>query len=156
MKYTHNESGGKVKVTLTGDITAGIESDLAKLKGQIKGGHVDFDCAGVQMINSVGIRHWRQFLKELSGRATVEFHRCPTYFVDYANMVPDLTEMGVIVSFYAPLRCPDCAKSQPVLLVSKDVDPEAGYGSHKCSKCGSELEPEVPAEDYLAFLDPLS
>ncbi len=156
MKYTLNESGGKAKVTLAGDIAAGIENDLNKLKGEIKAGHVDFDCAGIQMINSVGIRHWRQFLKELSAKASVEFHRCPTYFVDYANMVPDLTEMGVIVSFYAPLRCPNCAKSAPLLLVSKDVDPEVGYGSHQCPKCATKLEPEVPAEDYLAFLDPLS
>ena len=137
-------------------MVAGIEGELEKLSKGIKGGHVVFDCENVGTINSLGIRAWKNLLEKVAKKATIEFQRCSSDFVDAANLVSDITVLGVIASFYATLGCASCGVSHAVLLASKDVDPEAGYGSHKCRKCAKQLTAEVDARDFLAFLDPLS
>lgn len=154
MHFVVSELKDKQRVTLSGDLAGDIDSDLAPLLRTIKKSHVIFDCRDVRHINSIGLKHWVRFLEGLQGKASVEFHNCPVFFIDYANMVPDLVESGAIVSFFAPLRCAPCNHSASILLLAEEVDIEAGFGRHLCPKCNRALEPEVQSQDYLAFLDP--
>ncbi len=153
MKYSLKTTADKAIVAIKGDLAQGIDETLQRMAKEIKAATVEIDCAEVGSINSLGIRSWQRFLQDLGSRAQVEFHRCPTYFIDYANMFGELTTLGTIMSFDAPLKCVRCKIFVTVLLNTADVDPRNGFGNHLCPRCNHEMEAEVPAEDYLAFLD---
>lgn len=155
MEYALDHKKDAARVLITGGITeksaVPLQKMVAELRGKVK--HVDFDCSGVNAINSTGVAHWVGMLQELDNGISYEFSRCSIFFVDYANLIPDITNDAPIVSFYAPMKCEACGKGHAPLLLTADVDLERGFGLHKCSACKGTLVGEVDPEDYLSFLE---
>lgn len=87
-------------LTLKGNITedSHIEAVATDLKPL-----VIIDTAGIQRINSYGIRQWVNVMKQVAGSVTqLIFHRCPPAFVEQLNMISNFGGGGIVYSFYLP------------------------------------------------------
>lgn len=152
LSWQMQESADLRSVRLEGQIDENAEPQLTALRQALKPGRLDLNCAGISLINSVGVLLWTEFLHALPRPSDIEFHECSAFFIDYANLVPSLVAGGRVVSFMAPLRCPKCHTSTTVPLKTAGLDPESGFGRHCCPQCGGELQPEVAPEDFFGFM----
>jgi hypothetical protein len=152
LTYQVRNAGGHHAVDLAGALTETAGPVLLELAGELGAcATIAFDCRSINNITSVGVRLWVKFLSRLPATAAVEFHHCSTYFIDYANLVPLLTEKGQVVSFEMPYRCATCGSSSTVLVRSEGVQPDSDFAPQAC-KCGGEARPDVNTQDYLTFL----
>src|SRR5687767_11883227 len=69
---------------------------------------VEIDCSAVGDINSIGTRHWINFLGALPKGCTYSFRGCRDNFLAYARFVPLFTNGAKIHSFFIPFECDAC------------------------------------------------
>ena len=155
MRYTIELKNHTAKVAISGGLTDQSEASLKQLNRELAGKvrHVDFDCAGIDGINSTGVAYWVAMLQEMEHGISYEFSRCSIFFMDYANLITDITNGAPIVSFFAPMKCQTCGKPASPLLLTESVDRRRGFGQHACPHCQGALVSEVDPEDYLMFLE---
>jgi hypothetical protein len=113
------------------------------------------DTGGVRRINSLGVRAWVDFMKQLE-RTRVVFRRCSPAFVDQLNTVVDFRGNASVESFLAPYVCESTGNVfYEELTVGKDVRKGADFGglTHRpCSECAEPLVFDDLPERYLHFL----
>lgn len=150
LTWTIEESGGKRRVSLAGELTENANlTDLLKAIG----GPVTLDLASVGRINSPGVREWITFVNELgSQNITFELDRCSLPFVNQLNMISNFRGRGQILSVFAPYYCPSCAKDERRLVdVTKDARAQID-APFPCPTCKEPMEFDDVADAYLAFL----
>jgi anti-anti-sigma regulatory factor len=87
----------KVSGTIDEDNT--LASSLKKIDGHT----VVVDLAGVERINSCGVRDWVNWLNDLEGRGKqVVLVRCSPVIVNQVNLVHNFAGRGHVKSFFAP------------------------------------------------------
>ncbi len=114
--------------------------------------------AGVRTINSYGTRRLLTFVRAWRPRP-LEFHDCPSIFVDTLNIVRDLLgsprDPGIVKSFAIPYFCAPCELYFDVMVAAGAVDAGAddlGLPPRSCPKCQGVTEVDVDPEEHLAFL----
>lgn len=137
------------RVVIKGDITEA--SSFEELVPQLVG-RVDFDLAQVSYINSLGVREWIRFLRQVNIQG-FELHACSVPFVLQASIIPPMIGRGTVVSFFAPYYCEGCDHHADKLLQSATIlaanhEPPV----FQCSKCGDNMMLDDLPERYLAFL----
>jgi hypothetical protein len=153
LQYDIGDRTTPLRVKLNGEISDHAQAPLEALARELAGAAVvALDCQQIENITSVGVRHWVAFLGALPQDMRVEFHRCSTFFIDYANLVPMLAGQGEFVSFEVPYRCRSCGAEEHKLFAVGDVSLQRPFPSTTCLKCGQPQTAEVRAEDYLTFL----
>jgi hypothetical protein len=158
MNFHIQRDVGTTKVTMQGDIVAGVGKDLFDLMANLKDKQVVLDMGGVRQINSVGAGEWAVAIRKLTDNFIVEFVHCPVPFIDYCNMIPSmLGEVGastsvLIRSFYAPYACPSCRQDFRHLIELDAVIKTRNLPEAPCMKCGGKAACEMMSEDYLMFL----
>ena len=153
MKISISTKSHETRVALEGDLVESIEQIFDGLKGKLKGAKkIVFNCAKIRRINSMGIVKWRRFLCTFDALHEVEFVQCSTSFMGVLGMLPVLIGNGKIGSFFVPLRCRPCNKSQEVLVKGVDFSRDKRLPSPQCVSCGEPMENEVELDELLAHL----
>lgn len=124
---------------------------MRKIDGSLGGvKHAAFDLHGIDRINSVGVNDWYQFIRRIDKGIVYEFHRCPTAFIEYCNLIPHFIGEGEVRTFYFPLICRQCKIVTQVLLHANGL--ADGVPSTNCAKCATPMDHDAPLDDYLVFL----
>ena len=139
------------RVVIKGDIT-----EASSFHGLVPllVGRVDFDLSQVSYINSLGVREWIRFLRDVNIQG-YELHACSVPFVLQASVIPAMIGRGTVVSFFAPYYCDGCDHHDDKLLQSAAVL-AADYETpvFQCPRCSGTMELDDIPERYLAFLMP--
>lgn len=144
------KEGERTRVVLRGDFTEATRFDelLPAMVGRIV-----FDMAQVTYVNSLGVRAWCEFLRQVRIQG-YEFHACSVPFILQASMVRDMLGRGTVTSFFAPFHCIGCDHQEERLLqaaaiLAAKLEPPV----FRCPSCGGALEFDDLPERYFAFLE---
>jgi CheY-like chemotaxis protein len=145
------EEPDRLRVVIKGDIT---EASSFQALVPILVGRVDFDLSQIVYINSLGVREWIRFLRDVNIQG-YDLHACSVPFVLQASVIPAMIGRGTVVSFFAPYYCEDCDHHEDKLLQSAAVL-AAGYQPpvFQCPRCSATMALDDLPERYLAFLMP--
>lgn len=118
---------------------------------------VEFDFAGVTMINSKGIQLWKDFMRGLSGNTRIVYVRCPLKVVNQLNLFPGFKggKAVDVASFYAPYFCEFCDKPHSNLIVTARDFPGGRVGNPpaaNCPSCSKPMDFDGNAQKYFLFL----
>ncbi len=147
------EQGDRLLVTLEGDIdeNAGLFDLMPVLTGSVV-----LDLAGVNRINSAGVREWVNFIRDADPHTDhLALAKCSPAIVMQMNMIANFRGNAEVLSFFAPLVCPACDREQDEMI---EASPEivSGLPDHipdfTCADCGTVLELDDIPERYFAFL----
>lgn len=116
-------------------------------------GELHLNLAGITSINSLGIRAWVNFMKEISNRP-VFYEECPPVVVRQMNMIPSFLGSAKVLSVYAPFVCENCDEEKLVLvpemaLAKSDVELPEPFKCESCSE--GEMELDGHPKQYFAF-----
>lgn len=103
----------------------------------------------VTSINSLGIRGWVNFMKDMSG-ANMAYEECPPVIVRQFNMVPSFLAHAKVLSVYVPYVCDSSGEEKLVLYQSNQFGqvPE----TIPCEECEEgEMEIDSHPKQYFAF-----
>lgn len=143
------DGSGSTRVELIGELTE--NSNLTDLLNALSG-KVRFDMAGVQRINSPGVREWIHFVNALDPKG-IQFalERCSVAVVNQLNMISNFRGRGEIRSVLAPYYCEKCDLSEG-RVIEKGPDAAAKIAEPmKCPRCGSNMEFDDFPEAFIAF-----
>ena len=134
------------------------DNKLASSLKRIDGRTVVIDLAGVERINSCGVRDWVNWLNDLESRSKqVVLVRCSPCIVNQINLVNNFTGGGRVKSFFAPYYCPKCDIEQLRLLqveqFAEMAQPQAPeHRAPDCNEVQCEMEFDDIEASYFAFL----
>src|SRR4051812_28789970 len=116
-------------------------TDLSALGRALPAGKVRFDFGAVERINSMGVKHWLDFVGQLGGRgSTIVAERCSPAIVSQLNMVLGFLGRGEVRSVLAPYLCEDCDQTGERLFELSTVTPADLKVGPSCPQCGSTME----------------
>ncbi len=141
--------GNKTTVTLAGIIDEAADLDVfANLHGEAV-----VDISGIKRINSFGVRLWVDAMRHIANDAHVVFVRSSPPMIEQMNMIHGFFGHGELVSFLAPMICPDCEEIDSVLCEVEACRAAGGrLPESKCSACGQTMELDDIEEQFLFFL----
>ena len=102
---------------------------------------VVFNFQNLNFINSVGIRHWVDFLSNFQAGRDVIFEECSPIVVNQINMLPEFQGNAKIESIYGEFICEDCNETKveryPISLgYSKLIDSMQAKPCPGCPRIG--------------------
>jgi len=138
-------------VHVSGSITE--EADFQPLLALGDNGRLVLDLAGVDEINSCGVREWIHFVRSLSDASPAyELVRCSPAIVRQLNMVSNFRGAGRVASIMLPYYCAGCGEEQFRLLeLAANGAPPAFAEVVACTGCGGEAEFDDLPESYVSF-----
>ncbi len=116
---------------------------------------VSFDLDKVTAINSVGIREWIKWLKEIPSTVKITVSKCPKVIVDQINMVSGFLPPGTVVeSFYVPYYSEESGSEKMVLFVNgkEYKDGQINLPSEVKDDSGEVMEMDIIEAKYFKFL----
>lgn len=141
------ERAGGVLVELAGQLDE--KADLAPLAPALSGA-VELQLAGIQRVNSTGVRTWVNFIHALPSVTELTFSRCSPAIVTQLNTIYNFRGPARVRSLLAPYVCEACGIEETRLL-----DAAAARGplpAFACARCGGPMEFDDLPERYLSFL----
>lgn len=138
-------------VLISGFITE--EADFQSFAALEGGDLLRLDLAGVEQINSCGVREWIHFVRRLakSNRA-FELVRCSPAIVRQLNTISNFRGGGAVRSVMLPYFCADCEREEQRLLeIPTSGPPPAIEESLPCSSCKGSMEFDDLPNSYMAF-----
>ena len=137
-------------------MSGGLDED-ASFAGlaALESGPVVLDLSGINAINSVGIREWIKWVKEIPSTVQLRLRNCPKIIVDQINMIAGfLPPKTVIESFFVPYFAEESG-AEKMILFRNGV--EFGEGQVKGpgpiqDDSGEPMEMDVIAAKYFKFL----
>jgi len=150
---TSNEVKDTLLLTLEGSID---ESFLNKTVRIPAGKTVIIDFNKITNINSLGVRHWIQWVRTYPSSRFVLRH-CPQCIVDQMNAVSDFIPARTTVeSFYAPYYSENTGEEKKILY-KNNVDyniSKAPEVKNITDSQGEKMEMDVHPNKYFKFLTP--
>ncbi len=118
---------------------------------------VAIDLAGVNAINSCGIREWIKWIRTAESGSQFIFKKAQKAIIDQINMIDGFIPKGSTVeSFYVPYFCEECDTASAILF-TRGKEFSSGKPEVKqaipCSNCGKNAEIDVIEAQYFRFLD---
>jgi hypothetical protein len=117
---------------------------------------VTIDTAGVQFINSIGVREWMRLLRGLTdGGARVRLERCAEVIIAQINMIDEARGDAAVISFHAPYLCGACGCEASMLI---EVAPHAAALRRMeapplpCPDCRGQMHLHEVPERFFSFL----
>ena len=143
--------GGIPVVRISGQITE--EADFQTLTAIAQAGTLRLDLAGVEQINSCGVREWIHFVTELTreGRP-FELAQCSPAIVRQLNMISNFRGRGQVRSVMLPYYCAECGHEDRRMmeLTAGGALPPI-EDTIPCTECGGLAEYDELPNSYLAF-----
>jgi anti-anti-sigma regulatory factor len=144
-KTEGGESGQRVLAE--GAITE--QSDLEALEEALQGATV-LDLAGIEYINSFGVREWLGFVERLKGLG-LEAQRCSPAVVQQINSIQGFVDGLKVTSVLAPFLCTRCDRYDTVEVDVSDPDKIEIEETRECPECSGEMEFDELIDAFLAF-----
>ncbi len=115
-------------------------------------GGLVLDLAGIERINSIGVRQWIEFIEQCRARfSSLRFDRCSVVFVSQVNTVAGFAHSREIHSVYAPYVCEQCG-AEKELLVDVSRSMLVDLAPPKCEHDGETMVFDDLEEVYFGFL----
>lgn len=147
------QKDGQDIISIVGPINEESEIHFAKLSENL-GKNVVINFKQVSYINSLGVRSWINFMRDLGNRK-ITFQECTPEIVNQINMIPNFKGNADIESVYGTFFCDDCGKSQEELFESGKTLPTSEdfkLPTVNCKNCGAkDIEFEEVEEAFFAF-----
>jgi hypothetical protein len=150
-KFTIQEQdkGGIHQLAMKG----AIDEDT-NFSGLLSGtGPIHLNLAGIESINSLGIRAWVNFFKTATNRA-VFYWECPPLIVRQMNMIPSFSGHAQVQSVFAPYICDHCEAEELRLIEcgKPDWNRDSVQESFPCTQCvEGEMELDGNLNQYFSF-----
>jgi eukaryotic-like serine/threonine-protein kinase len=111
------------------------------------------DLGAVKFVNSVGLREWIQFVREVPRPLTLR--RCSESMVLQFNMVTDAVADARVESFIAPYVCDACGREESIEIQTRELreGSRTKLPARACGECGGKAEFAELGDRYLLFLD---
>lgn len=125
---------------------------------------VILDLGQVTSINSMGLRHFSFWIKNLSKNVaplTFLIRNAPDFIIGLVSIFKGLLPAnGVVDSFYIPFCCEKCERTEKRLIQShrdfyefeKNYKDSIKVPRVNCPKCGDEMVLDVMPEKFFVFL----
>ena len=147
-------AGGQDQWVLSGAIDE--TSGLVEMLGRAHDGRLVLDLAGVNFINSLGVRDWIRMQSEATRQSiAIELRRVSEPIIHQLNMIIATRGTSRVASFFAPYACDACGREESLLvdatspgLVQLVAPPQ------KCPECAAEMAFNDFPERYFSFLVP--
>lgn len=150
LRYVIQRERDRRIVALAGEVNE--NSDLAVLRPHIQGDTV-LDLAGIEHINSCGVREWITCMKELPAGSRITYRNCSPTVVLQLNTVVNFAMGAAIESVLAPFSCMACgAQLNRAFEVSALRQVESPAFEPVPCKCGDVMEFDEVPERYFLFL----
>ena len=139
-----------ITLTVTGCIDE--RSDLSPLLSVSGANTLVLDLAGVERINSVGVRDWIETMRRIPADVAVYWERTAVPMVSQLTMIANFHGHSQIRSIMAPYYCNTCDLEHQILLtVDKALtSPPYAAPSFDCPDCGEPTVFDEMEEDYFA------
>jgi len=143
-------TGSVVTLTVTGCIDE--RSDLSPLLSLSGANTLVLDLAGVERINSVGVRDWIEAMRRIPADIAVYWDRTAVPMVCQMTMIANFHGHSHIRSIMAPYYCNTCdLEHQFLMTVDKALtSPPYEAPSFDCPDCGKPMNFDEMEEDYFA------
>jgi hypothetical protein len=152
LSWRIKERPGFTSVEFSGDIDE--TADFALLRQRLSG-LVVFHLAGVRRLNSMGVRAWMGFVRDLPNVTELTFAHCSPAIVVQLNMIRNFPGPAKVRSLCAPYICESCDREEYQLLDVAVHFPNGYEGTMPgliCDRCEAPMEFDDLPERYLAFL----
>ena len=148
------QNGSNLNLLLQGQIDEGADYSNISFTGCKT---IAFDFEKVTLINSTGLQKWISFLEKVPLSIEIKFIKCPLRITNQINLFPGfLANRTVkIESFYAPYYCPDCNRSDDVLLVTESHFKDKNNiraPEMNCKQCHKTMEFDGIEKKFFLFL----
>jgi CheY-like chemotaxis protein len=129
-------------------------SNFTTLVEQLQDGVV-FDLRHLNLINSMGVSRWVDFLRGIPEEISFRFAHCSVAFCTQASFIPDMVGRGRVESFFAPYYCSACDREAERELSAAQLESdEPSPPNLVCPSCGEQMLFEDIPERYFRFLHP--
>lgn len=141
------DNDGQSQYRLEGIIDEDL--DLSPLRSVT--GPLLLNLSGIKSINSLGIRGWVNFWKELESKE-VYYLECPPIIVRQMSMIPSFTGNAKVLSVYVPYVCDNCDAEQLSLVNLPESQAPEVPETVPCKQCGAgEMELDANPKQYFSF-----
>ncbi len=155
------ESAPTQEIILLGGIIDG-DANFSKITPK-KSSQLIIDLKDVELLNSLGLRNWVQWVKTLDQYPSgIYLRNCPNVVVHQMNVLNGFMPLQAIVeSIVIPFLCESCNTESNYLAVRGRDYKEAMDGepahilmafSKKCENCGENAEADIIPSKYFQFL----
>ena len=149
LKWTLDSQNERRLIVLTGAITE--DADLGALAALDVAGNLAIDLAGVEQINSCGVREWIHFVRKLADAdRSFELVRCSPAIVRQLNTIANFRGAGQVRSVMLPYYCPSC-RSEERRAMELDGGERTIPEELPCPKCGGTMEFDDLPATYVSF-----
>jgi anti-anti-sigma regulatory factor len=152
----HETSEDALRVVLSGTINEDSGLDLQRLVGLVEERNrpsLVFDFSAVHSVNSLGVRAWIQFLRQVEGAgAKVFFEACSPEVVMQFNIIPNFLGQATVLSFFANYVCESCALVTKPLIRRDELKHSVIPARPVCPSCSAVMESRQIEEEYFGFL----
>lgn len=154
MSFAMNKQteGTNIVVKLSGSVDE--DANFAVIESAEANGVV-LDLEKISAINSVGIREWIKWIKQIPPTAKISLRKCPKIIVDQINMVAGFLPAGAkIESFFVPYFSDSSGAEKMVLFENGKEFTDSGLGTLPEIKdeSGELMEMDVIEAKYFKFL----
>lgn len=151
LTITSNEDEKSFTIIIEGSINESFLQKSVRIPSQKK---IIIDLSKVNSINSLGIRHWIQWIRTYPN-SEYTFRNCPQCVVDQMNSVSDfIPTKCTIESFYVPYYCEDDGEEKQILyklnedyFMNNPVTPKEIKDAS-----GHKMEIDTHPQKYFKFL----
>lgn len=157
LNYKLEKDGSLISVNLSGVVNEDAEIELLKLLDELL---IHKRCIlslkEIHQLNTLGVRAWIHFIRELETGRTVTFKECSPHIVNQMNMTPSFYSKSLIRSLYARYICEDCFY-QKLHLYEVDSDflgklKSSDLDKVKCPNCGENMVMEEEEDEYFSCI----
>ena len=131
-------------------------SALAELLGRAQNRRLVLDLAGVNFINSLGVRDWIRMQSEATRQGiAIELRRVSEPIIHQLNMIIATRGTSQVASFFAPYACDACGREESLLVDARSPGlTQLVAPPQKCPECGAAMAFNDFPERYFSFLVP--
>jgi hypothetical protein len=154
MKVKSRAEGGWERLLFTGPLNEDAKTVVMSLL-DTAGPRCILDMGGVTFINSIGVRDWSYFLKQLKPNRELAYDNVPDDVVRSMNLMTNLQGNLPVRSVIRDYICPHCNHEQHERFeAGKDYTPGSvpTTAPRACAQCGNESEPCEPDHMFFQFL----
>jgi anti-anti-sigma regulatory factor len=142
-------------VTISGNVTE--HADFRALAAPLASAqHIKIDLAGIELINSPGVRGWIHFMRDLANDdRVIELLRCSPVIVQQLSTIANFRGTGHVCSVMLPYVCVACAHE-----FCRELNVEDGFSTQDidtevpCVTCSANAEFDDIAERYASAAAP--
>ena len=124
--------------------------------------HLILDLKEVNLLNSVGLRNWINWIRTLPNLEVIEMRNCTVAVINQVSVLEGFVPLnGVIHSFEVPYLCDSC-ETEIAFWAKRGTDYQERTADKdewnkiptqmECPKCGKTSEMDVIAAKYFRFL----